>query len=150
MYFNNDLLSWVICVGFWPFSSGEFSCTNIVIYRIWRHAYYLSLWLVLYCERDDFVSSSSPPQCFVYIFTAFLFFKQLMKNLTHSSSATAGITNPLEKRWAGRKFESLLVRFSRFSARIIKKLFQCAAKPAGSETIDDRIDPTGCEYAGVY
>ena len=62
MYFNNDLLSWVICVGFWPFSSGEFSCTNIVIYRIWRHAYYLSLWLVLYCERDYFVSSSSPPQ----------------------------------------------------------------------------------------
>ena len=39
---------------------------------------------------------------------------------------------------------------SRFSARIIKKLFQCAAKPAGSETIDDRIDPTGYEYAGVY
>ena len=35
---------------------------------------------------------------------------------------------------------------SRFSARIIKKLFQCAAKPAGSETIDDRIDPTGYEY----
>ena len=176
MYFNNDLLSWVICVGFWPFSSGEFSCTNIVIYRIWRHAYYLSLWLVLYCERDYFVSSSSPPQCFVYIFTAFLFFKQLMNNLTHSSIAAVGITNPLEKRWAGRKFESLLVRFardfvnscnpimnnlscslllfdfleSRFSARIIKKLFQCAAKPAGSETIDDRIDPIGYEYAGVY
>ena len=39
---------------------------------------------------------------------------------------------------------------SRFSARIIKKLFQCAAKPAGSETIDDRIDPIGYEYAGVY
>ena len=38
---------------------------------------------------------------------------------------------------------------SRFSARIIK-LFQCAAKPAGSETIDDRIDPIGYEYAGVY
>ena len=39
---------------------------------------------------------------------------------------------------------------SRFPARIIKKLFQCAAKPAGSETIDDRIDPIGYEYAGVY
>ena len=39
---------------------------------------------------------------------------------------------------------------SRFSARIIKKLFQCAGKPAASETIDDRIDPTGYEYAGVY
>ena len=33
---------------------------------------------------------------------------------------------------------------------IIKKLFQCAAKPAGSETIDGRIDPAGCQYAGVY
>ena len=39
---------------------------------------------------------------------------------------------------------------SRFSARIIEKLFQCAAKLAGSETIDDRIDSTGYEYAGVY
>ena len=75
-----------------------------------------------------------------------------------------------------RGFESVLVRFarnfvtscnpiwdnlcgslllfdfleSRFPARIIKKLFQCAAKPAGSETIDDRIDSAGYEYAGVY
>ena len=68
-----------------------------------------------------------------------------------------------------RGFESVLVRFacnvvtssipiwdnlpgslllfdfleSRFSARIIKKLFQCAARPSGSETKEKRIDLAG-------
>ena len=47
-------------------------------------------------------------------------------------------------------FESLiLVRLleSCFSAGIVKKLFQCAAKSSDSVAIDDRVDPAGQEHA---